>query len=478
MLQSISISDLTLMKINRVTAAFFKQRRSGLLTTLGALLFGFCYPSFAQAQAPDDNWPSFRGTHASGNAAAQDLPDFWNGDSMHNIRWKTRIPGLAHSSPIVWDKFIYATSALSGLGDASFKHGLYGAGDAAKDRSEHKFNLYCLDKGSGKIIWEKTATTGAPIDKRHIKATYANATPVTDGRYIIAFFGSQGVFGFDMAGKLLWERSLGKLDIGAYDAPEYEWGPASSPIIYKNTVILQCDTQAESFILALNIKNGEIVWKTGRDELPSWGTPTIFPGRTRTELITNSSNFIYGYNPDSGQELWRLGGSSKITAPTPIFKDDLIIIASGRRPEKPIFAVRAGATGNITPADGESKNTWVAWRRMKRGSYMPTPVIVDKYLYVLQNQGFIDCYMLQTGEEVYRKRIAHSGGGFSASPVAADGRIYLSSEDGEIFVIKAGPGYKVIANNDIGELIMATPAISGKTLFVRARNHLFAIGKN
>ena len=423
-----------------------------------------------------DNWPSFRGHHASGVARGQNLPDRWDGESGLNIAWKTRIPGLAHSSPVIWGDRLFVTSAVSGRGEATFRHGLYGDGDASDDRSVHRWQLYALDKHSGEILWERTAYEGTPKDKRHIKATYANSTPATNGRHVIAMFGSEGLFAFDVEGNALWSRDLGRLDVGAYDAPEYEWGSASSPIIHEGLVIVQCDTQQESFLMGFDIDTGETAWKTMRDELPSWGTPTIYSGGARVELITNGSNFIRGYEPRTGEELWRLGGSSKITAPTPIFHDDLIIVASGRAPERPIFAIRAGSRGDITLPDKQTASDAIAWSKVRRGPYMPTPIIYQGTLYVVSNRGTLDSYDMNSGEEIYREKLTHRGGGFSASPVAADGKLYLPGEDGEIFVVRAGPQFELIATNPIGELLMASPAISGGRLYVRAEKHLYAVG--
>lgn len=469
----------------------FKSRRSQAAphpTLLTFWLFIFCLSLMGwsegdnesrghSAASTNDNWPSFRGQHASGVLDEQDLPDNWDGESLRNIKWKRRIPGLAHASPIIWGDRLIVTSAISSSDQATFRHGLYGDGTASDDRSVHQWKVFCLNKKTGALIWDRVATEGEPMDKRHIKATYANSTPATDGRTIIAFFGSQGVFAFDMDGKFLWQKDLGRLNVGAYDAPSYEWGSASSPVIYKDTVILQCDTQDDSFITALDLRTGKTVWKTVRDELPSWGTPTIYPGKERVELITNGSNYIRAYNPLTGKELWRLGGSSEITAPTPIFKDDLIIVTSGRRPEKPIFAIRPGASGDITLTNDQTSNNFVAWSKTRRGPYMPTPIIYGDHLYTLLNQGILDCYDLKTGNEIFRQRLAHSGGGFSASPVAADGKLYLPGEDGEIFVVKADTTYELIARNEMGERIMASPALSDGILYVRAEKHLFAIGK-
>jgi outer membrane protein assembly factor BamB len=422
-------------------------------------------------------WPSFRGEHASGAVDRQNLPETWDGTSGKNIKWKTPIPGLAHSSPIIWQEKLFVTTAISSRKDVSFRHGLYGDGDASNDRSHHRWCLYCLDKKTGQILWERTATEGIPKDKRHIKSTYANSTPATDGRYVAVLFGSEGLFVYDLTGNLIWKKDLGKIDCGAYDAPEYEWGPASSPIIYQDMVIVQVDTQNESFLMACNIKTGKTVWETLRDELPSWGTPTIVESDERIELVTNSSNFIYGYDPATGKELWRLGGSSKITAPTPIFSENLIIVCSGRGPEAPIFAIKTGAKGDITLPEKRTSNEHVAWSKTRRGPYMPTPIIYQGYLFTLQNNGNFNCYELTSGKEIYRERIPHAGGGFSASPIAADGKIYLPSEDGDIFVVNAGSQFKLIATNNMGELLMATPAISDGMMYVRAEHHLFAIGQ-
>jgi len=419
---------------------------------------------------PADHWPSFRGFAAAGVADGQQLPDEWDAAGGKNIRFRTEIPGLAHASPIVWGDTIYVTSAVSGRAEASFRHGLYGDGDASDDDSVHRWMLYALNKHSGEILWERTAHEGVPQDKRHIKATYANSTPVTDGRYIVAFFGSEGVFAWDMLGNLAWRFDPGRLNVGAYNAPDYEWGSASSPIIWGDRVIVQCDTQDDSYIVALDIHSGEVAWRSERDELPSWGTPTVYPDKRRPELVVNGSNFIRGYDPATGAELWRLGGSSKITAPTPIYTSEFIVVASGRNPESPIFVIRPGAEGDITESES------VVWSN-DRGPYMPTPLVYGEYLYVLNNNGVFDCYLLATGEEIYRQRIPHSGGGFSGSPVAADGKLYLPGEDGQIFVVRAGAEFELIATNELGELIMTTPALSQGTMYVRAEKSLFAIGE-
>jgi outer membrane protein assembly factor BamB len=448
-------------------------------TLVAALVLGIAW-SAVGAQKPVDAttgaWPSYRGTEASGVADRQNLPDTWNVQTGQNILWRRPLPGLAHSSPIVWGDRLFVTSAVSSNPNATFRAGLYGDGDASDDRSRQRWVVYALDKRTGRVLWERTAFEGVPLDKRHVKSTYASSTPVTDGRIVVAWFGSQGVFAYDLNGNLKWKVDLGRMDVGAYDIPSYEWGPASSPILWNGLVIIQCDKQSGSFIIALKADSGETVWKTDRDELPSWGTPTVAATPAGPLLVTNASNFIRGYDPRNGRELWKLGGSSKITAPTPIFGEGLFIVASGRQPERPIFAIRPDARGDLTLSRGETRNSFVAWSRTLRGPYMPTPLIYRGLLYVLDNYGIFDAYNARTGEEFYRQRLPNIGSGFSASPVAADGKIYLSSEDGEISVIAAGSRFRQIAANDMGEPLMATPALSEGVMYVRSSRSVFAIG--
>jgi outer membrane protein assembly factor BamB len=434
-------------------------------------------PSRPDPNTSKGSWPSFRGPQASGIAEQQNLPDRWDGKTGENILWRTPIPGLAHSSPVIWGRRIFVTSASSSDPNATFRPGLYGDGDASKDRSHHRWMIYALDKRTGKVLWERVAHQGVPIDKRHIKSTYANSTPATDGRIVVAWFGSQGVYAYDVNGRFLWKVDLGRLDLGAYDIPTYEWGPASSPIIWNNLVILQCDTQNDSFILALDADTGKTVWKTERDELPSWGTPTVAMTSVGPVLVANAPNYIRGYDPRTGKELWRLGGSSKITAPTPVLSDDMFVVVSGRAPERPIFVVKAGARGDLTLPEGKSNSEAIAWSRTGRGSYMPTPLIYNSILYVLANNGLFDAYNVRTGEELYRQRLPLVGSGFSASPVASDGKLYLSNEDGEMLVIAAGQKFAHLATNSMGETLMATPALSDGVMYVRSSASLFAIGR-
>jgi len=433
-------------------------------------------PKLSAAKPATESWPSFRGPSASGVADGQSLPNTWDVRTGENVVWRTPIPGLAHSSPVVWGDRVFVTTAISSKGNATFKPGLYGDGDASEDRSSHKFVLYAIDKQTGSIAWERVAFEGEPRNKRHIKSTYASASPATDGRIVVAWFGSHGVHAYDVNGNALWKVDIGRVDMGAYDIPSYEWGPASSPIIWKDIVFIQVDTQADSFVLALDAHTGNVIWKADRQELPSWGTPTVVSTSAGGELVTNASNYIRAYDPRTGKELWKLGGSSKITAPTPFAANGLVIIASGRAPERPIFAVKPGGRGDLTLARDQSNSAHIAWSKTGRGSYMPTPLAYQGILYVLANNGVFDAYEIETGKEIYRQRLEPVGSGFSASPVAADGKIYLTSEDGDVIILAAGREFKMIGSNSMGELVMATPALSDGIMYVRGQSTLFAIG--
>jgi outer membrane protein assembly factor BamB len=432
--------------------------------------------SMLSVPAAAQNWPSFRGPNASGVADGKSVPIAWDAEKNQNILWKTPIPGLAHSSPVVWGARVFVTTAVSSDPKSVFRPGLYGDVDSAADVSKHSWHVYCLDKATGKIVWDRVANEGAPRTKRHIKSSYASPTPATDGQHVVAFFGSEGLYCYDMAGKLLWKLDLGVLDSGWFYDPDYQWGMASSPVIYRNMVILQCDVQKDSFIAAFDINSGKRLWQTSRDEIPSWGSPTVYEGKSRTEVITNATRAVRGYDVMTGRELWKLTGNPEVTATTPVVANDLIYICNGYRPVQPIFAIKIGANGDISLKDGKETNDYVAWSKQRGGTYMPTPVVYGDYLYTLANQGVLTCYDAKSGERKYQKRLGEKGGSYSASPIAGDGKLYLASEDGQVLVVKAGPEYELLATNEMGEVMMATPAISDGVVIIRGQHSVFAIG--
>ncbi|HEX9760645.1 MAG TPA: PQQ-binding-like beta-propeller repeat protein [Candidatus Acidoferrales bacterium] len=433
-----------------------------------------CSALLSAGAAGADNWPTFRGPGATGIAQGS-APVEWDAEKGHNILWKTPIPGLAVSSPVVWGDRIFVTTAVSSDPNSGFRHGLYGDVEPAKDMSKHAWRVYAIDRSTGKIVWERTAHEGVPRSKRHTKASQASATPATDGKYVVAWFGSEGLYVYDFTGKLLWKKDFGVVNAGWFYDPDYEWGVASSPIIYKDMVILQVDQQKNSFIAAFRLRDGSEVWRTSREELPSWGTPTVVEG-PRPEIITNATNFIRSYDPATGKELWRLGRNSEVTATTPFASKGLVYVVGGYPPIRPIYAIRPGGSGDLSPKDGQTSHDFLAWSKREGGSYMPTPLAYGDHLYIVQNNGVLSVYDAASGERIYQQRVGDKPGAYSASPVAADGKIYFTSEDGEIFVIKAGAKYELLGSNSMGEVLMATPAISGGVMYVRGMKNLYAVG--
>jgi outer membrane protein assembly factor BamB len=463
--------------------AFSSRRYVPSSDALGELTRGRAQPAAEKIDDPSvlalDRWPSFRGIEARGLAVQQNLPDDWDVEEDRNVRWRTPIAGLGNSSPIVWDDKVFVTTAVSEAGKDDLRIGLYGDIDAADDLSKHSWRLLCLDAKSGKVLWERIAHEGIPPVKRHVKSSQANSTPATDGQHVIALFSSGGLYCYDFGGRLLWSKQLGVLDSGAFVDPEIQWGFGSSPIIYRNMVIVQCDIQQGSFIAAIDIETGSEIWKQSRDEIPSWGTPTVYESPHGPLLLTNATNFARAYDTLSGHERWQLAGNAAVTVPTPLVAYDLVFITSGYRPIQPIFAVRLDAQGDISLAPDEVRNSRIAWSTQRGGPYLPTPIVYGGYLYTCGNNGILTCYEATTGQQVYRQRV--SGGAassFTASPIAADGRIYLTAESGDVLVVKAGPNFEVLAENSLGEYCLATPAIAGGLLVSRTHRHVIAIGRD
>jgi outer membrane protein assembly factor BamB len=241
-------------------------------------------------------------------------------------------------------------------------------------------------------------------------------------------------------------------------------------------VIVQVDTGKDSFVAAFDLRDGKQVWRTPREEIPSWGTPTVVEGAGKPELVTNATKFVRGYDPETGKELWRLSRNAEITVPTPIAGEGLVFVTSGYRPVQPIYAIKPGASGDISLKEGKTENDKIAWSTSRNGPYMPTPVLYGKHLYICSNNGVVTCYEAKTGKQVYKERLGGSAT-YTASPVAADGRLYFTSEENGVVVVNAGPKFEKVAVNPVGEVCMATPAISDGMIFVRGEHHLFAFAR-
>lgn len=431
-------------------------------------------PPAPARRSPPAPWPSFRGPNASGNGDGQGAPTEWDVESGRNVKWKTPIPGFSTASPIVWGNRVFVVTAISSKGDTTFRTGLYGDVKPVDDLSEHTWKIYCLDKSTGKILWEQTAHTGVPKVKRHTKSTQANSTPVTDGNVVVAVFGSIGLLAaWDVNGRPLWKQDIGVIDSGWFFDPTYQWGHSSSPIIYNGKVILQADGQKNSFIAAYDVKTGRQLWKTERpDEISTWGTPTVFTADGKTRIVTNGTT-IRAYDPETGALTWKLGPNSEITVGTPVVGEGLVYITGGYPPVRPIYAVKASASGDISLPKDVASSDAVAWSNTA-GTYIPTPLYYDGILYTLSNEGIITAYDAKTGTRHYRARVG-GGGSFAASPIAADGRLYFANEDGDVIVARAGTKYEELTRNAMKEVIMGTPAISDGMIIVRTLGHVYGI---
>jgi len=421
------------------------------------------------------DWPGFRGINATGVDEKNAPPVQWSVPDATLVKWKTPVSGLGHSSPVVWGDQVCTASAISGTPDPQLKVGLYGDIESVKDLTEHKWIVACYDKNTGKQRWERVAKSGVPIVKRHPKSTHASSTLATDGRHIVAMFGSEGLYAYSMSGELIWKKDFGTLDSGFYLAPDAQWGFASSPVIHNGRVIIQADVQKGSFVAAFDVRSGRELWRTPRADVPTFSTPAIVSMNGRDQVIVNGWKHIGGYDFATGREVWRMTGGGDIPVPTPIVADDLIFITNAHGSMAPIYAIRPGMRGDITP-DAAGRSPHVAWMQAREGAYMQTPLVYGGLLYNCRDNGVLSVYDARTGTRHYQQRLAEGRTGFTASPVAADGQVYFTSEDGDVHVVKAGPSFELLASNSMGEVCMATPAVSEGRLYFRTRGHLMAIG--
>lgn len=415
------------------------------------------------------NWPQWRGPTGQGVSTEKNLPTEWS--ATKNIKWKTPIAGRSHSSPIAWGKKIFVTTAIEGPvvpgakavkhmnGDKEFLHP-----DSIGADRQHTFKVICLNATTGKVLWEQTAFEGTPYDNRHRKSSFAASTPATDGKYVYAFFGSEGLYAYDMSGKLAWKADLGKLGTVGM-------GTGTSPILHDNLVVVQCDEENgdASFIVALDKKTGKEVWKTSRKVQVSWATPILVRTAKRAELITSGTEAIVAYDPATGKELWRHKGVESNAIPSPVANNEVVFLSAGF-PAKIVMAIRLGATGDLT----DSAN--VAWKHSKGTAYVPSPILYGDYLYLTTDRGILTCLNAKTGEVVYEGGRVPIPATFTASPVAFDGKILLTSEDGDTFLVKAGPKHEILGNNSVGEPVYASPAIADGRIFIRGEKNLYAIG--
>jgi len=446
----------------------------GTLFLLSAVVV-LSLPVAGQKSPAAANWPSFRGPNASGVADGQPLPADWDVPTSRNVRWTTPIPGLGHSSPVIWGDRLFVSSAISGMAKPEIKTGIYGDVTSVKDDTSHRWVVYCLDTRSGKILWEKTVVSGVPKIKRHPKSTHASSTLATDGRHVVAFFGSEGLYCFDMNGTLLWKRDFGVLEAAWYVAPAAQWEVGSSPVIYQDMVLIQCDVLHDSFLAALSVNDGHDIWRTPRADVPTWGTPAVLAAGPQTQVVVNGYKHAGGYDLKTGKEVWRLTGGGDIPVPTPVVAGGFVYLTNAHGLLSPVYAIKATATGDISLKPGESSNAYVAWSVPREGAYMATPIAYRDLLYNIRWNGILLCYEGASGKRVYQERLGSGTTAFTSSPVAGDGKIYFSSEDGDVFVVKAGPSFELVAKNSMGDVCMASPAIVGDTIYFRTASRVVAL---
>lgn len=445
---------------------FTRMRVASVITLVAAVTFLSATLSSTSA----GNWPQWRGPEGQGISTETGLPVEWS--ATKNIKWKTAIAGRGHSSPIVWGNKIFLTTALDGdvipgakagvthklLDGTDFVHP-----DAMGADRKHTFKVICLDRESGKIVWERVAYEGAVADSRHKKASFASSTPATDGKYVFAFFGTEGLYAYDYQGKLVWKQNLGTLGTASV-------GYGVSPILYKNVVIMQCDDSGgKSFIAAFDKKTGKQAWRTERKVDVTWSSPVLIRAGDRTELVASAAEAIIAYDPATGKELWRHKGLDSNAVPTPVVSNDLVVVTSGS-PKKIALGLKAGGNGDVT---GTSQ---LVWSYNKGTAYVPSPILYGDYLYLMTGNGSISCLQARNGKVEYEGARVPKPTMFMASPVAYDGKILLTSEEGDTFVLKAGPKHEVLRTNSLGEPVYASPAIAAGRIFIRGEKNLYAIG--
>ena len=417
-------------------------------------------------------WPQFRGPGARGVVPDDpNLPASWS--ATENVLWKRPIPGLGWSSPVVWDKSVFLNSNVSSRPYGPPRMGFYDGGRANPVPTDvHRRMVYCIDLDTGEIRWETQVHRGVPKVPRHKKNTYASETPVTDGKHVYAHFGDLATYCLDMNGKVLWSKPWRPLKT------RYGYGTASSPALHQGRLYIINDNEEQSYLVALDKATGKEIWRVDRDESTTWSTPYVWKNPQRTEIVTAGRKKVRSYDLD-GKLLWEISGMSALSIPTPFSGQGLLYVTSGFHvtPERPVYAIRPGASSDITLPAGETSNEYIAWSLPQGGPYHPSPVLYRDLIYVLFDRGFLTCHKAKTGEEVYGKqRISRESGNFTSSPWAYNGKIFCLDENGDTHVVRAGSEFKVLGKNSLGEVCMSTPAIADQSLLIRTYSHLYRIG--
>lgn len=450
-------------------------------------------------RAPELAWPQFRGPSGAGILSDGKLPTTWT--NTNNVAWRVEVKGRGWSSPVAWNNTVFVTSAISPGAFKAPSTGIFGNDYVAElmkqglpeeevnkrviardieltaESGEIRYMVYAFDAATGKLKWEREAHKGPPFGGRHRKNTFASETPATDGERLYVYFGNVGLFAYSMDGTPLWNTRFDP-------QPMYlDFGTAASPVVHNGRVFVVHDNEGRSFVAAVDAKTGRQLWKVERDikapQGSGWSSPFVWTNDQRTELIVIGRQHAVSYSPETGKEIWRMRGLTGQSTPSPVAGEGLLYLATGSQGEsnRPVFAVRPGASGDISLAKGEESNRFVAWFHPRASAYTSSPLVYRGRIYIVNDNGIMTVLDSQTGREIYKARAGGSGNTFSASPWAADGKIYLLSEDGHTFVIEAGDKYVELSKNSLDEMSLASPALAPDTIFMRTQTRLYRIGK-
>jgi outer membrane protein assembly factor BamB len=429
----------------------------------------------------DNSWPQFRGGQSGIASDDPMLPDSW--DTTTNVAWKIAIPGRSWSSPVVWGDHIFVTTAINTLEPETLlpvsayvsrsNGGTMSFRDITTPAAPHRWMVYDIDFKTGKIRWERQAAQAVPTQPRHMKNSYASETPVTDGERLYAYFGNVGLFAYDMSGTMVWSKPLEALKVRT------GFGPAASPALAGDRVIIVNDNDEQSFIAAYEARTGKELWKVARKEGSNWTSPYVWKNDHRTEIVTAGSDRIRSYDLD-GKLLWELSGMSSFAVPTPIEAGGLLYITSGYPGDKlrPAYAIRPGASGDISLSSDRRDNDYIIWSQPALGPFHPSSLVYRGCYYTLLDRGILSCNDPKTGTEVYPKqRVSVDATGFSASPWAYNGKVFLMSEDGDTYVVQSGPEFKVLGKNSLDEMTLASPAVANGSVIIRTATKLYRIAR-
>ena len=428
-----------------------------------------------------ENWPQFRGETAGVIADNPSLPDSWG--PQENVAWELDVPGRGWSSPIVWGDHIFVLTSRSVTGpevpiqpvENYRARSLGGTMTAAfiTDIDEPlRWVLYDVDFQTGEVRWEQTLHASVPSLPTHQKSTFASETPVTDGQRVYVYLADLGLHAVNFDGTVAWSVEMDWL-------PRREWGAASSPVLHDGVLYIVNDNEEQSYVAAYEAETGSELWRTARDEGSNWSTPFVWVNDVRTEIVTTGQNGVRSYGLN-GELLWNLTGMSSLVIPTPFSDHGLLYINSGYVADqnRPVYAIRPGASGDITLVEGTNSNDYIVWSHPQLGSYNPSSLVYGDYHYTLLDRGILLCYDARTGREVYPRKRITAGTLFTASPWAYNGKIFALSEDGDTFVIKAGEEFEVLGKNSLDEMTLSTPAVAKDSVIIRTATKLYRIAES